>query len=561
MKIKLSKKYYIYLILFLALIIRFWNISNIPPHLTSDEAALGYNAYSILKTGRDEYGKFLPMVFKSFGDYKPGLYVYLTVPFVALLGLNELSVRLPSVLAGVIAVFLLYKIINYFEERKSKESRNNYLGLASALLLALTPWHIHFSRGAWEVNVALTLTLTGLYFFLMALHKPRYLYLSALFFSLTFITYQGAKLSTTIVVFILFVMYWRTLVGYLKNNKSEITKAIIIGAIVVYPIVASFFTGKAGRLSVFSVFSYPRKVENLQQFLGQGGEEIKSGKYYLYHTETLNYVRSISGRWYNHFSGRFLFFGGDWSNPRHSAPNSGMLLFVSLFFLVFGFKRMVKNWDNKYLFVILWLLLSPLPAALSRDQVHAVRALNMVIPLTMISSLGIVEVIEYLKEVSKRCKYICIFASVFILMGSVVYYLDAYFVHLGKHDSQNWNYGYKQIVETIVPLQGEYEKTKIQQSFAQPYIFFLFFGKYPPKKYQTQAKLVASEYVGDVGYVERLDNIYFTHLNWAVDKEESGIVVADSIVIPDESLGKNQKLIQKIDYLDGNEAFKIVEVE
>ena len=70
-------------ILVLAAALRLVNLSSVPPHLTQDEASLGYNAYSILKTGKDEYGQLLPVVFKSFGDYKPGLYIYLTVPTVA----------------------------------------------------------------------------------------------------------------------------------------------------------------------------------------------------------------------------------------------------------------------------------------------------------------------------------------------------------------------------------------------------------------------------------------------------------------------------------------------
>src|SRR3990170_6052123 len=98
------KKYSIILIVLIAAVLRLWKLDNIPPHLTPDEAALGYNAYSILKTGKDEYGEFLPIIFKSFGDYKPGLYVYLTVPFVAFFGLNEYTVRLPSAIFGIIAV-------------------------------------------------------------------------------------------------------------------------------------------------------------------------------------------------------------------------------------------------------------------------------------------------------------------------------------------------------------------------------------------------------------------------------------------------------------------------
>src|SRR5258708_39046069 len=96
----------IFLILFVALALRTYKIDINPPGLTPDEASLGYNAYSILKTGRDEYGTILPVIFKSFGDYKPGLYVYLAVPAVATFGLNETAVRLPRVIAGVFTVYL-----------------------------------------------------------------------------------------------------------------------------------------------------------------------------------------------------------------------------------------------------------------------------------------------------------------------------------------------------------------------------------------------------------------------------------------------------------------------
>src|SRR3990167_2080459 len=97
-------------IIIIAAILRLWNLGGNPPHLTPDEAALGYNAYSILKTGKDEYGQILPVIFKSFGDYKPGLYVYLTVPFVAIFGLTEFAVRLPSALFCILSVFLIFRI-------------------------------------------------------------------------------------------------------------------------------------------------------------------------------------------------------------------------------------------------------------------------------------------------------------------------------------------------------------------------------------------------------------------------------------------------------------------
>jgi len=150
------------ILIVLAFFVRIYRIDII--RLTHDEMSLGYNAYSILKTGKDEYGEVLPLIFKSFGDYKPGLYIYSTVPFVAALGLNELSVRLTASLAGIFVVYLAYLISKRLFEKKK-------IALCIAAVAAINPWLIYFSRGAWEANLSLALTLAGILFFLKSFEK------------------------------------------------------------------------------------------------------------------------------------------------------------------------------------------------------------------------------------------------------------------------------------------------------------------------------------------------------------------------------------------------------
>ncbi len=136
------------LILIVAAFLRLFKLGSFPVSLTWDETALGYNAFSLLKTGKDEYGKLLPLVLKSFGDYKPALYSYLAIPSVLFFGLNEFAVRLPSALFGILSVFLVYRFSLLLFKDKTK-------ALFISFALALMPWHINFSRGAWESNVAL----------------------------------------------------------------------------------------------------------------------------------------------------------------------------------------------------------------------------------------------------------------------------------------------------------------------------------------------------------------------------------------------------------------------
>lgn len=544
------------IILIVAAILRFWQLENIPPHLTPDEASLGYNAYSILKTGKDEYGQVMPIIFKSFGDYKPGLYVYLTTPFVATFGLTEFAVRLPSALAGVVAVLLVYFIVyEFFGDKK--------LSLIASFLLAISPWHIHFSRGAWEVNVSLTLTLAGIYFFMKSLKRQKFFFLSAIFFALTLLTYQGAKLSTAIVLLILGVLYFKKI---LSLDRKVILGSLFLGLTISLPIIISLFQGKAGRLNVFSIFSYRRPAEYLNAQLSYGDEKVSDVSYYLFHSEALNTLKGIVGRYLNHFSARFLFFEGDWANPRHAAPYQGVLTLGDLILLILGFVALVKLGTKKEaLFIWFWLALSPLPAAFSRDEVHAVRSLHLAIPIVVICSLGAKSLLGYRGKLAR----IFLFGVTFFYLFGYTRFLDAYFIHLPKHDSKYWEYGYKQIVETVTPIQSKYKIIKVQQSFAQPYIYFLFYGGYgysqgyDPEKYQKQAKLTESKY-GDVGQVEHLDNIYFSPIDWSINRGERGVLfVADTIRIPpgDSSDSNLFRLIKEIKYLNGDTAFRIIEVK
>lgn len=552
---KLRKNWLLVSILALAAVLRLWGLSYNPPHLSSDEAALGYNAYSIAKTGRDEHGEFLPIVFKSFGDWKPGLYVYLTVPFVVTLGLTELAVRLPAALGGIFAVYLLYLVVRELFENKK-------LATAASLFLAISPWHLQFSRGAWEAGVALTLVLGGIYFFLKAVGGNRnFLLISVVLFSLTLWTYQGAKLSSAIVIGLL-VFLWRK--QLLSFARGVLIKSALVGLVVASPVLLSVLQGKTGRLEVYSIFSYERSTETINEIIGQEGVSVGSWQYYLYHSESLNFLRGIMGRWFNHYSGRFLFFEGDWTSTRHGVPNAGVVLLLDSVFLVAGLMALARAGGKREVLVVwLWLLLAPLPAALSRDSVHAVRTLNMVIPLSIVLALGAMGLFDWIKR-QGRFAAPAIIVFLLIYIANYVYYLDAYWVHAPKRNSQDWQYGYKQIVEKVTALQERYPEIVIKQDYTQPYIFFLFYQRYDPAKYQKIAvKVYVPSQFGDVGLVSGLDKIAFREINWSADRGMTGkLFIVDPIKVPpeDSSDPSQFKLIDEVKFLNGQTGFRLIEI-
>lgn len=546
-----EKNWFLILTIILGSLLRLWELGSIPPQLTTDEVALGYNAYSILKTGRDEYGKVLPIIFQSFGDFKPGLYIYASIPSIAVFGLTEFGTRFPSAIAGIFSILLIYLIVN-------KLFLNKKLALVSAFIASINPWLIFFSRGAWESNLSLTLTLAAVYFFLLFLEKPKYLIYSAFFFALTLLTYQGAKLSSLLVLISLLIAFYKK--EWFKEKKYLII-SFLVGLIVSLPVVLSMFQGKAGRLAVFSIFSYSRPKEYLEAQLNQGNEKKGDLNYYLFHSEAFNFVRSIFGRYFNSFSGKYLFFEGDYQNQRHSSPYQGQMIIAEIALLIIGIASIIKKEKTRLkMFIFLWLFLAPLSASLSRDQVSAVRTINFAIPLIILVSYGFSSLLNLKGKYSKLIMYIF---GIFYL-ATFYYYLDSYFIHLPKNNDQFIYNHYKELVEEIAPIKDNYKLIEFQQSYAQPYMYFLFYSKYDPSKYQEQNSFISSNF-GDVGLVERLDNIKFVnaiYMDYFPDIRPL-LLVGNAVAFPEEKIlsNKDANILKKIKYLDGNPAFYIVEVK
>ena len=196
-----KSKIFLILILLLAFALRFWKLDSYPA-LNADEAAIGYNAYSLIQTGLVEHGNAWPIHFQSFNDYKPGLYFYLALPFVKVMGLNEWAVRIPGAFLGVLTVLLIYLLTHeLFKDKK--------LSLISALFLAISPWHLQFSRGGWEVNTATFFIVLGTWLFIKFVNgkKGINLILSLLAFSLSMYCYHAARVVVPLLGFGLITIY------------------------------------------------------------------------------------------------------------------------------------------------------------------------------------------------------------------------------------------------------------------------------------------------------------------------------------------------------------------
>ncbi len=546
---KFLKNYYLLiLILCLAAFLRFYQIATVPPSTQWDETAIGYNAYSILKTGRDEYGNFLPLIFKSFGDYKPGLYVYLTVPSVLIFGLNELAVRIPSALAGIASVWLIYQVSLLLFKKKP-------LSLFISFALAMSPWAMHFSRGGWEANLAMFLVLLGILYFLKSEKKPKYLYPSAISFGLSFLTYQGSKVFVPLLLLGILIFFFKKIKTLPLKN---LVISLILFSLIASPAFLAILTGGGGRLKTMSLFSYPRAQNEIQHILNV--DENNMVYFNLFHHEGLSFTTRFVERYFNHFSGRFLFFEGDWSSLRHGPPYAGVLYLFDFFLLLLGGYFLIRLNTRESRFIWFWLFMAPIPAALTRDSIQATRSLNMVLPLMILVGCGMYQIFLYLQKQKKMISLLlALFLAVFYFF-SVAYYFDQYFYHYPLQSSQYWQYGYKQVIHEVYPIKDQYEKIIFTQKWGQPYIYWLFYTQYPPADYQKQAKLKENP-SGDVGEVEKLDNIEFRNVYWPADRNLNKflfIATKEEISLKDIEPGQ-ARFLGDIKFLDGQVAFRVVE--
>ncbi len=470
-------------ILILAAFLRLYQISSYPA-LNPDEAALSYNAYSLLETGKDEHGDSWPIHFKSFGDYKPGGYVYLALPFIKILGLNTFATRLPNLIFSLFAIYYIYRLILL----GTKDTR---LATISTFLLAISPWHIHFSRGAWESSTALSLTIMGTYHLLTSLKEKKinlkHLTLSLTLFAFSLYLYHSARIYVPLIGLSLFALNFKKLWA----NKERVIKPLILAALICLPVTYSFLTsGGSTRFSGVGITADQGPLWRTNELINHHQGATLPTR--LHHNKLISYSLSWAQNYFSHFNGNFLFINGD-EVPRSKSPEMGQMYALEIVFLLIGLSIALFAKKNQKMnqLMFLWLLISPLASSLTFQAPSALRALPLTIPFIYFSALGI----DYLLAKFKNKKLFIPLIVVLYLL-SFIYYLDAYFVHYQKRLPFAWNYGFKNLVEYTELVKGDYDQIYITNRYDQPYILFLFFSKYAPEKFQQEVKLTPPDKFG-----------------------------------------------------------------
>lgn len=437
---------FLFLILLTGAFLRFYKLGDIPKGLHRDEAFLGYNAYSILKTGRDMSGNFLPLHLKSF-IYSPAGYSYFSIPLIAVFGLSSFSVRFASAFFGTLTIIVLFFLVQQL-------FRNSKLSTLSSLLLALSPWHITLSRTATENIVVTFFIVLGI---LLYLRKRTFL--AFLSFSLTLTLYQAPRVFLPLFIPILI-------------KKTNLKSYIFYLMFILLPIFLIITNPNLSlRIRTVSLFADQNTQLTLDEYIredGVAGTKITRA----YHNKLIGYADQFLKNYFSHFSYDFLFT--DKGLPdRYRVPNQGLLYIFELPLLLLGFFYLLRKPNKETSLLLGWLALAPIGAALTFDDLPNLQRTVFMLPvLSVFSAVGLVQISK------TKFKFLLIFIVYFF-----AFYLHQYFIHSPTHKPWFRHEGYEQLVSEVNTLLPNYQKAVITDRESAPAIFFLFFGKYDPQKY------------------------------------------------------------------------------
>jgi 4-amino-4-deoxy-L-arabinose transferase-like glycosyltransferase len=471
--------------------LRFYQLDQNPPGFYSDEASYAYNAYAVLQTGKDEHAVFLPITTEAFGDYKLPVMLYSIVGSFALLGPSDFAARVPGALYGLLTIPLMYlltkELIKLHEENTHK---TEITALIAALIITIAPSHIFVSRGTWELTPALFFITLATYTFLKWLKKDSFILLltTALSFVLSMYAYNSARVFVPVFVFSLAILFHKQLVKKIKTplNALYLAVTLVIATLTLFPIITSIsspaVTQRAKYISIF----YDQTVNSnlFEAIRSDGGQNVKLTQFF--HNKPVYYATDMLKRYLSHFDFNFLFTIGD-TFEIFQLVGLGFLPLLALPFLLIGIYYLLKERPQWAYILLAWLLISPLASSLTKFTPSTSRAMNMIIPLAICTAYGVVSAQQFLKRKVPELQTFTWTTLAILLIGNTLYIYNQYFVVTPKVTAEKWNDGFKNTVHYVNSVQQDYDSIIISSAKAPSYIFYAWYTKYDPQKFQQEA--------------------------------------------------------------------------
>lgn len=426
-------------IVLIACVPRVINLTGVPFGFFCDEASPSLDAYFIAHTLHDQHGAFLPFFPQALSEYPGGFQTYWQIPFVTLFGLTEFAARFGSVIEGVLTVWLTYLFVS--------RASNRLLGLISAFLLGIVPWHIMESRVGWQVNNLPFITALMLLFLYLGLERPRWLPLAFICGALGIYGYFPGR-----IFFPLFCAAWIIIYAPPLLHRWRMAAIGVVAALIfLIPTVIAVANG------------------------------VFFARYNQLGSTPLPFSRQLAAYWNNYigdFSTSSLFATTDIIS-RHFVAGFGLLYPIEAPFLVLGALAMLWRHNRFDMLCLVWLVIYPLGSAVAGSPIFT-RGIQGVIVLQItaaqglyITILGLYLALTRLRVPrSYRAAVVPVMSTLIVLvgLGATGQFMNAYLNDYPRYSAgfYGWQWGAQQIVAYFEAHRRDYSAEFMDAEFNAP---------------------------------------------------------------------------------------------
>ncbi|NLG06574.1 MAG: hypothetical protein GX559_02655 [Candidatus Pacebacteria bacterium] len=539
------------LILLLASFLRIYRLGEVPKGLQADEASFLINSSAILETLKDEDGQSLPIQLNSLIDPKPALYSYLQVPFLAIFGKNIFASRLPSALIGVVSIVLFYYLV------KELSNNNKRLALLAMLLLSISPWHIVNSRATEEVILGFMLLVANLILLLKITRSTKTQPTHYFLFFLTAILGMYSYHSNKIILFGFYSIYF--LLNVLRKNSKRLKKTYLILLALIFLSFILTLSSALTRFSAIGVLNNDLPKALIFQFTTKSTGQTPLLLLRGFYNKPFFYFRYFFENYLAHFNLNYLFITGG-ATRRFIVLEHGLFYFFEIILFFFGLARLIKykKYANLIPFVLILLVLAPIPAALTTEEIpSSIRSFNLILPLSLIIALGLEYIFHILKNLKRKWNFLFAAITVLLYVWSLAYFIQQYFIATPIIYTNARSRHYEIVTPLIKDHLNDYDQLVFSSDLREMYIYLWLEGLISIEEVQAQplARYEANYTIGkfkfyqdSCGFPEfegrtlyitpancrdgRPEKLRTVEQSYLDDRETPGFLLSDNLKIP-----------------------------
>jgi len=273
----------------------------------------------------------------------------------------------------------------------------------------------------------------------------------------------------------------------LKMRALTLT-ACILGVAVIIPIMPFLFSPQAGlRFKEVNIFSNVDLVKTANQEIANDNNALWSK---ILHNRRVVFAQEYLQHYFDNFNPNFLFISGD-ENHRFGTKDVGLLYMWEIPFVAIGFIFLLRNREKNWWLIPAWMLIGIIPAATARETPHALRIETIIPTMQIICAIGIVSVLTYIQSqhVSRVVRRGVIFLIFILFFINILYYLHGYYRHYPSESAGEWQYGYKDTVNYINAVKGNYDRISMTDQLGRPYAYVLFYSKTNPSDFRSDSNV------------------------------------------------------------------------